>query len=67
VLGEIATEASDLGMTLFSALNKTGLEDVAVTLRQWVLDAPKIDMPDVPPLDDEFGDEFSDEPSTDAD
>lgn len=61
VLGEIATEAADLGMTLFSALNKTGLEDVAVTLRQWVQDAPKIDMPDVPPLeDDEFGDEAAD-------
>ena len=49
VLGEIATDESDLGMTLFSALNKTGLEDVALTLRQWVLDAPRIAMPDVVP------------------
>jgi GTP-binding protein len=47
VLGEIATDESDLGMTLFSALNKTGLEDVALTLRQWVLDTPRIAMPDV--------------------
>lgn len=53
VLGEMATEEADLGMTLFSSLNKMGLEDVAVTLRQWVLDAPKIDMPDVAPLDED--------------
>lgn len=50
VLGEMATDAADLGMTLFSALNRTGLDDVALTLRQWVLDAPRIDMPDLPDL-----------------
>lgn len=48
VLGDMATEAADLGMTLFSALNRTGLDDVALTLRQWVIDAPRIEMPDLP-------------------
>ncbi|WP_374592499.1 ribosome biogenesis GTP-binding protein YihA/YsxC [Aquabacterium sp.] len=50
VLGEMATDESDLGLALFSALNKTGLEDVALALRQWVLDAPKVeDFPELPP------------------
>ena len=64
VLGEMATEASDLGLALFSALNKTGLEDVALTLRQWVLDAPKVeDFPELPPPAE--GDEI-DGPASDA-
>lgn len=36
VLGEVATDEADVGVTLFSALNKTGVEDVAQTLRAWV-------------------------------
>ncbi len=35
VLAEISTEASDIGITLFSALSKQGLEDVATTLHGW--------------------------------
>ena len=36
VLGAYATEAADIGVSLFSALTREGLEDVALTLRQWV-------------------------------
>lgn len=36
VLGAYATEEADIGVTLFSALTREGLEDAAVTLRQWV-------------------------------
>jgi GTP-binding protein len=36
VLGEVSTESADIGVTLFSALSRLGLEDVAQTLRGWV-------------------------------
>ena len=36
VLGEVATEESDLAMSLFSALKKSGLGDAAWLLHQWV-------------------------------
>ena len=35
-LGAYATEQADIGVTLFSALSREGLEDVALALRQWV-------------------------------
>jgi GTP-binding protein len=35
-LGAISTESSDIGVTLFSALSRQGLEDVAETLYAWV-------------------------------
>ena len=35
LLGEAATDASDIGDSLFSALNRRGLEDVATTLYDW--------------------------------
>ena len=35
VLGEISSESSDIGVTLFSALSKQGLGDVAETLYGW--------------------------------
>ena len=35
VLAEVATESSDIGVTLFSALSGQGLDDVALTLRSW--------------------------------
>lgn len=34
-LGAIATDQADIGVSLFSALNKTGLADVAMTLQAW--------------------------------
>jgi GTP-binding protein len=34
-LAALATEHSDIGVTLFSALDRRGLDDVAVTLHQW--------------------------------
>jgi GTP-binding protein len=37
VLGELATDASDVGVTLFSALARTGVGDVALALRGWVV------------------------------
>ncbi len=36
VLEQLATETSDVGVTLFSAPSKIGLADVAVALRSWV-------------------------------
>ncbi|MFM7705121.1 MAG: ribosome biogenesis GTP-binding protein YihA/YsxC [Rubrivivax sp.] len=36
VLEAYATEQADIGVALFSALSRQGLEDVALTLRQWV-------------------------------
>jgi GTP-binding protein len=35
-LGEVATQQSDMGVTLFSALDGRGVGDVAVALRQWI-------------------------------
>ena len=35
-LGGISTESSDIGVTLFSALSREGLGDVAETIRGWV-------------------------------
>ena len=39
VLGGLAAEAADVGVTLFSALAKTGVGDVALALRGWVAPA----------------------------
>ncbi|CAM3707297.1 ribosome biogenesis GTP-binding protein YihA/YsxC [Roseateles saccharophilus] len=36
-LGGMSTENSDVAVTLFSALKKSGVGDVAVALREWVL------------------------------
>ncbi len=35
-LGAYSSEEADIGITLFSALKRTGVEDVALTLRGWV-------------------------------
>jgi GTP-binding protein len=35
VLAEVATENADLGVTLFSALSRRGVDDVALTLHDW--------------------------------
>lgn len=35
VLGEIATEESDVGLALFSSLARIGLDDAALALRSW--------------------------------
>ncbi|MCU0813266.1 MAG: ribosome biogenesis GTP-binding protein YihA/YsxC [Burkholderiaceae bacterium] len=43
-LGALATEHADIGVTLFSALKKTGVGDVAVTLRQWVRPLARADV-----------------------
>jgi GTP-binding protein len=39
LLAEVATEHSDIGVTLFSALSGQGLDDVALTLRSWTSSA----------------------------
>ena len=38
-LGQMATDAADISVSLFSALSRQGLGDAALTLRQW-RDAP---------------------------
>jgi len=35
VLAEVATESSDVGVALFSALSRLGVEDAAQALREW--------------------------------
>jgi len=40
VLGDVATEQSDIGITLFSALSGQGLDDAALTLRSWIAPTP---------------------------
>jgi GTP-binding protein len=35
LLGQLGTEQSDIGVTLFSALKKTGVEDTALALHGW--------------------------------
>jgi len=35
-LGEVGSEAADIGVTLFSALSRLGVDDVAETLHAWV-------------------------------
>jgi GTP-binding protein len=35
VLADLATEEADIGITLFSSLNKTGVGDAAMMIRQW--------------------------------
>jgi GTP-binding protein len=36
VLGQLATDDADIGITLFSALTRQGLGDAACTLRSWI-------------------------------
>ena len=40
LLGRVSTEASDVGVTLFSALKKSGVDDAAQTLYDWAHGAP---------------------------
>ena len=48
-LAEITTENADIGITLFSALNKQGLGDVATTLHGWTHEQPRtIERPESP-------------------
>jgi GTP-binding protein len=35
-LADLVTDDADIGVTLFSSMNRTGLEDVAETLRGWI-------------------------------
>lgn len=48
VLADVATDDADVGITLFSALNKTGVDDVAQTLRSWVPAAAPVVPPAAP-------------------
>ena len=41
VLGEFTTEEADVGVALFSALSKTGVDDAALTLHAWAHAAPR--------------------------
>lgn len=50
-LAEHATEDTDMGLMLFSALKREGIDDLAETLRAWVDAAPP------PPVDEVLADE----------
>jgi GTP-binding protein len=39
-LAELASEQSDIGVCLFSALSRQGLDDAALTLREWAMPGP---------------------------
>jgi GTP-binding protein len=57
VLAEVTTDASDISVTLFSALSRQGLGDVAEAVYGWThgeqpaRPAPPLEAPDVPPND----------------
>ena len=36
LLGEYGTEQADIGVTLFSALNREGVDDAATTIHAWI-------------------------------
>ena len=40
VLGELATDSTDISVALFSALSRQGIGDAALTLRQWITARP---------------------------
>jgi GTP-binding protein len=42
VLERVSTEASDVGVTLFSALKKSGVDDAAQTLHEWAHGTPPL-------------------------
>jgi GTP-binding protein len=48
-LGSVATEQSDVGVALFSALSKQGLGDVAETLHAWTHPGPAAPTPPLSP------------------
>jgi GTP-binding protein len=56
-LAGMSTEASDVSVTLFSALKKSGVGDVALALREWVLAhrpavfEPTVEIEPLQPLD----------------
>jgi len=53
-LGEMATDAADISVALFSALSRQGLGDAAATVHQWVKGQPAWPtVGKVPPLPDE--------------
>lgn len=60
-LGVLATEDSDIGVTLFSALSKQGLEDVAEVIYDWAHAEPR-----APYGEDEEDDEPSDDAEDDS-
>jgi GTP-binding protein len=49
VLSAYATDDSDIGITLFSALKKIGVEDLALTLAQWAAPLLPVISPEVAP------------------
>ena len=55
VLGEVSTEESDIGITLFSALKRQGVGDAAEILQHWALGA--MVLPDFTPTPAEPDDE----------
>ncbi len=54
-LAELATDESDVAVTLFSALKKQGVADVARILREWVLAAPVLPVAAAATLPDQAG------------
>lgn len=46
VLAELATDAADIGVTLFSALSRQGLADAALTVYQWLHPEPRLGQTD---------------------
>lgn len=49
VLGEYATDEADIGVVLFSALDRTGVDDVAEALRDWTRPRTAAAQPVEPP------------------
>lgn len=66
VLGELATDEADIGLAVFSALDRTGLDDVALAVREWVEAAPVLPAVDIaPPAQDGLQGDPADDPADD--
>jgi GTP-binding protein len=48
VLGELSTDEADIGVLLFSALKKSGLDDAALALREWTQTHVRVEAPEPP-------------------
>ncbi len=68
VLGEFVTEASDIGVTLFSSMRRVGVEDVAEQMMGWRKAMPErhdFDLPPPPEGSEHDAAPHDDEPSED--
>ncbi len=60
-LADYSTEASDIGVTLFSSMRRIGVEDVAEQMMAWKAAMPEHVHFEVPPMPDDLGEPVEDD------